>query len=237
MNTIRQHVSMLRITVATVAVALFLLSIPSAGAQDGASSSSPPLDVEVVQGIGSVEVGWREPSDNGNLEVTGYRIRWRDAGDEEDVWQPSAEGVTLEETARSHKITGLERSHYPRRGHGYLPLVRKSYVIEVAADTSSGPGEWASRNSGELQGVSEPGEPQNLSVSKDGQLLVTWEVPSNAGGRFRRPYDSRARNLPPDPKVAQLLRALAQSGRRQRCRALATGRRQRRSRPPGGPLH
>ena len=162
----------------------------------------PPLDMEVVQGIGSVEVGWREPEDNGGLALTGYRVRWRDAAGEEDAWQPSAEGVTLEETAIIHQITGLERSHYPRRGNGYLPLVRKSYLIEVAADTASGPGDWASRNSAELQGVSAPGEPPNPSVSRDGDLVVTWGIPSNAGGRVRAPYDSRATNLPPDPKVA-----------------------------------
>ena len=182
--------------------AVFAVGPLPAAAQDGTAPAGPPLNVEVLQGVSSVEVGWREPADKGGLEVTGYRIRWRDAEGEEDAWQPSAEGVTLAAAARSHRITGLERSHYPRRGNGYLPLVRKSYVIEVAADTSSGPGEWASRNSGELQGVSEPGKPQNLSVGGDGQMLVTWGIPSNAGGRVQRPHDSRERNRPPDPKVA-----------------------------------
>ncbi len=185
-----------------VMAVFFVASAASAAAQEGTGPVGPPLDVEVVQGVGSVEVAWREPADNGGPAPTGYRVRWRDDDEEEDPWQPSAEGVTLEETARSHEITGLERSHYPRRGNGYLPLVRKSYDIEVAADTPSGPGEWASRNSGELQGVSAPGEPQNLSVSGDGELVVTWEAPSEAGGRVQRPFDSRETNRPPDPKIA-----------------------------------
>ena len=161
----------------------------------------PPRDVESVQGVNSVEVGWNEPAPMGETP-TGYRVRWRDDGAEEETWQPSADGVALPASARSHKITGLERSHYPRVGKGHLPLVRKSYTIQVAADTSSGIGEWASLNSGELQGTTAPEPPLNLAVSRDERLSVSWEVPTGAGQRVQKPFDVRETNRPPDPKVA-----------------------------------
>ncbi len=186
-----------------LAVLIALGVTPSEAQSQGSGPVGPPRDVEVAQGISSVEVGWSEPGGNGQ-SPTGYRVRWRDSDDPEDSWQPSADGVTLPTAARSHRITGLERSHYPRGGQGgigYYPLVRKSYVIEVAADTPSGSGEWVSVDSGELQGTVAPDAPLDLGVSRDGQLVVTWEVPANAGERVRSPFDSRETNPPPDPKV------------------------------------
>ena len=61
-----------------------------------------------------------------------------------------------------------------RRTVADLPLVRKRYVIEVAAATSSGTGEWASVDSGELQGTragQSIGDPVS-AVDADGDLLI-----------------------------------------------------------------
>ena len=161
----------------------------------------PPRDLEFLLGVTSIEMQWREPADNGGQAVTGYRIRWRDGDEAADAWQPSAEGYALAETSRNHEITGLERSHYPRVGSGYLPLVRKSYVVQVAADSTGGPGEWTSRNSEELASRTAPGAPQNLSASGDGQLAVTWDAPGSAGEREFINFRPGVAPSPPNPVV------------------------------------
>ena len=161
----------------------------------------PPRDLALVLGVNSIEAEWLEPAASGGQASTGYRIRWRDSDDAADAWQPSAEGYALSETTRNHEITGLERSHYPRVGNGYLPLVRKSYVVQVAADSAGGPGRWTSRSSEELASRTAPGAPQNLGASGDGQLAVTWDAPDSAGEREFINFRPGSTPSPPNPVV------------------------------------
>ncbi len=192
----------LLLAAAMIAMAVFFAAGGSpAGAQQGTGPAGPPRDLELLLGVTSIEAEWREPAGNGGSPVTGYLIRWRDSDDAADAWKPSAEGEALAETARNHEITGLERSHYPRRGNGYLPLVRKSYVVEVAADSAGGPGGWTSLKSDDLASRSAPGTPQNLSASGEGQLAVTWDAPDSAGEREFINFRPGSTPSPPNPVV------------------------------------
>ena len=88
----------------------------------------------------------------------------------------------LPASARSYKITGLERSHYPRVGKGHLPLVRKSYTIQVCRECFI-----RDRGMGEPEQRRTPGHDGAGAASESGGQQGRAAVGELGGSRRRRP--------------------------------------------------
>ena len=125
----------------------------------------PPRDLEAsADGTTAIDLEWKVPTDTGTSGVTGYRIEestnagtsWSDL-----VTDTKSTGTTYERTGLSAGTT----RHY-----------------RVSAINKSGTGE-ASDTAAATTRAGEPGPPENLSATADGQNAIDldWDAPSDHG--------------------------------------------------------
>lgn len=133
-------------------------------------------DLTAVADDGSVTLTWQyEASD----EPSGYLVRWREVGVEDDAhgndvdWN---EPIATGSTETMFTVTNLDNG--------------TNYVFQVAAINGESPGPWSLESepvSPESDGeevVRGPSAPRNLTLTLGrGQVTVTWDAPSDDGGR------------------------------------------------------
>ena len=134
---------------------------------------SVPRHVNATPGDGQVTLTWAAPSYDGGSDITGYRYRYRigDSGDSGDCKDWTDVGLALTET-----VTSLTN------GTEY-------YGFQVCAVNARGAGpvktvmETPSRK---------PSQPDNLNATPgNGQVILTWIVPSSDGGSPITYYEYR----------------------------------------------
>ena len=133
-----------------------------------------PSITSVTPGLGTVQVAWSVPTSNGGASITGYSVRYStNAG---STWSMATTNVV----ASPFVVTGLSSA--------------SSYVFEVSAANSVGPGPW-SAPSGSVNplGVSTvPGAPTITGATPgSGSVQVSWNPPASNGGSAITSYSLR----------------------------------------------
>ena len=125
----------------------------------------PPRSLTASAGGASViELDWREPTDPGDNDITGYRIEYsRNAG---DTWRTLEEDT--DDTGTSYRDTGLS------------PGTTRHY--RVAAINRRGRGEWS--DVADATTTRAPGQPTRLTATARGtsRIELDWTAPSSAEG-------------------------------------------------------
>ncbi|MDE2781691.1 MAG: fibronectin type III domain-containing protein [Gemmatimonadota bacterium] len=125
----------------------------------------PPRSLTAsADGASVIELDWREPSDPGDDDVTGYRIEYStDAG---DTWQTLEDDT--DDTRTSYRDTRLS------------PGTTRHY--RVAAINRHGTGAWSNVADATTSRV--PGRPTRLTATARGtsRIELDWTAPSSAGG-------------------------------------------------------
>ena len=125
----------------------------------------PPRSLTAsADGASVIELDWREPSDHGDNDITGYRIEYsRNTG---DTWR------TLEEDT-DDTVTGY-------RDTGLSPGTTRHY--RVAAINRRGRGEWS--DVAYATTTRAPGQPTGLTATARGtsRIELDWTAPSSAEG-------------------------------------------------------
>lgn len=131
------------------------------------SPPSAPLNVVLSQGLGGELVAsWLPPSSTGNSSITGYTL----------VLTDDQGSAPISVTATSSPYT-----------FSYL-LSTSVYAVTISASNSAGTGaSVTSSTASPLEGsiMSVPSAPLNVTLtptSTPGELLVTWDPPTNNGG-------------------------------------------------------
>ena len=128
-------------------------------------TSGPPRSLTAsADGASVIELDWREPSDPGDDDITGYRIEYStDAG---DTWQTLEDDT--DDTRTSYRDTGLS------------PGTTRHY--RVAAINRHGAGAWSEVADATTSRV--PGRPTRLTARARGtsRIELDWTAPSSAGG-------------------------------------------------------
>jgi titin len=118
-----------------------------------------PADLDVVARVGSAQVMWAAPTDDGGSAVQGYEVAVVDAGGERqlDPGDVDPAGTT---------VTGLAPG--------------TTAHIRVRAVNAAGPGAWASAPVVALSALSEPRA--LVAAPLDGAVRLTWQPPQSDGG-------------------------------------------------------
>ena len=134
----------------------------------GSIPGAPEIDT-VTPGGGTLEIGWKEPTDTGETPITSYDLRYirDDAADKSDAnW--AVDTAVGTPSNRSHTITGLDGG--------------EKYEFQLRAHNNSGHGRWSQAEADEPTTVP-PSAPAITSVTRgDRTLAVVWTAPSDNGG-------------------------------------------------------
>ncbi|MDE2806561.1 MAG: fibronectin type III domain-containing protein [Gemmatimonadota bacterium] len=129
-----------------------------------AGTPGPPRDLTAsADGASVIELDWREPTNPGDDDITGYRVEYStDAG---DTWQTLEDDT--DDTGTSYRDTGLS------------PGTTRHY--RVAAINRHGRGAWSNvedATTGQL-----PGRPTGLTATARGtsRVELRWTAPSSVG--------------------------------------------------------
>ncbi len=131
---------------------------------------SVPQNLAATPGDGEVVLTWQAPASNGGSAVTEYEYRHAEGASvpDETAWQSA--GTSLTATVNS-LTNGTE------------------YAFEVRAVNAEGESDPAAATA---TPATVPGPPQNLSTTPaDGQVTLTWKVPSSNGGSAVIDYEYR----------------------------------------------
>ena len=143
----------------------------------GSIPGAPEIDT-VTPGGGTLEIGWKEPTDTGETPITSYDLRYirDDAADKSDAnW--AVDTAVGTPSNRSHTITGLDGG--------------EKYEFQLRAHNNSGHGRWSQAEADEPTTVPPPA-PAIPSVTRgDRTLAVVWTAPSDNGGGVITVYDVR----------------------------------------------
>ncbi|MYC92444.1 MAG: fibronectin type III domain-containing protein, partial [Gemmatimonadetes bacterium] len=125
----------------------------------------PPRSLTArADGASVIELDWREPTDPGDRDITGYRIEYsRNAG---GTWRVLEEDT--DDTETGYRDTGLS------------PGTTRHY--RVAAINRRGRGEWS--DVAHATTTSAPGQPTRLTATARGtsRIELDWTAPSSAEG-------------------------------------------------------
>ena len=125
----------------------------------------PPRSLTASEdGASVIVLDWREPSDHGDNDITGYRIEYsRNAG---DTWRTLEEDT--DDTETRYRDTGLS------------PGTTRHY--RVAAINRRGRGEWS--DVAYAMTTRAPGQPTRLTATASGtsRIELEWTAPSSAEG-------------------------------------------------------
>ena len=120
-----------------------------------------PREMMIEPGNQQLTVTWQPPAADGGSPVTGYRVQWKDTGEE---FSDTERRATVSD--RRHQIPSLDNG--------------STYTVQVRAVNLAGTGPPASETG---VPVSVPGPPTSLTFrSSMGNLLVSWDEPDNDGG-------------------------------------------------------
>ena len=129
------------------------------------AAPGPPRSLAAsADGASVIELDWREPTDPGDDDITGYRIEYSpDAG---DTWRTLEQDT--DDTRTSYRDTRLP------------PGTTRHY--RVAAINRHGTGAWSDVASATTSRV--PGRPTRLTATARGtsRIELDWTAPSSAGG-------------------------------------------------------
>jgi len=117
------------------ALAFALAFAPPAQSADAPGAPS----VTATADAGALVLTWTPPADDGDAEITAYKVRWAVASG--DDWQPDDDGMDAPGggSARVYRIAGLTDG--------------AAYKAQVAAVNSEGPGAWSAAASGTPGGI------------------------------------------------------------------------------------
>ena len=137
----------------------------------------PEIDA-VTPGGGTLEIGWKAPTDTGETAITSYDLRYiRDDATDRSDGNWSVETGVGTPSNRSYIITGLESG--------------VKYEIQLRAHNDAGQGPWSQSEAEEPTTVA-PSAPSISSVTRgDRSLGVVWTAPTNTGGGVITAYDVR----------------------------------------------
>ena len=124
----------------------------------------PPIDLQVKEGNGFVEIYWKGPEDNGGSPITGYRI-YREEGlfDFELL-------VELDETTKSYNDTSVENG-----------ITYSYYVVSINENGPSVPSDIV--NGVPTRALTVPSAPDNLTfVVGEDFVHLYWGPPEDDGG-------------------------------------------------------
>ena len=141
----------------------------------GSIPGAPDID-NVTPGGGTLEIGWKAPTDTGETAITSYDLRYirDDATDRNDANWSLATGVGTPSN-RSHTITGLTGG--------------VKYEFQLRALNGSGHGAWSKAEADEPTTVA-PSAPAITDVTRgDRTLAVVWTAPADNGGGAVTAYD------------------------------------------------
>ena len=152
--------------------ALYVTATNANGVSGGSTASamavstpSAPVDVSVTSGVGSLDVSWSAPNNNGGAPVTSYTAT---ATDLFGNFSTCAAGPGMSSNWTACSIDGLSNG--------------SSYAVTVTAANSIG-------SSGASQSVTAttpntPGAPTTVSATSNAstQSVVSWTAPSSDGG-------------------------------------------------------
>ncbi|MCY4648255.1 MAG: fibronectin type III domain-containing protein [Gammaproteobacteria bacterium] len=134
--------------------------------EQGAGAPGPPRTLTAdADGTSVIELDWRVPSDEGDADITGYRIEYsRDADDDWDILERDTE-----DTRTSYRHTRLSAGTTRR--------------YRVAAINSYGRGEW-SRVASATTATLVPGAPTSLRARPGGatSIELDWTAPASGEG-------------------------------------------------------
>ena len=146
---------------------------------------TPPQSVTAAHApVRALAVSWRAPANAADAPVTGYDVVL--SSDGRHSWTRSATNVL------PTPVNGI----YTHTHDGVSSW--KTHYVAVRAVSAGGPGDWA--NSAHIPGISAPGAPQQLTITRgNGYLDVSWRAPANDGGSAVLGYDV---NLTANGKVS-----------------------------------
>ena len=124
-----------------------------------------PQMVEAEAGDGSLSVSWSAPDDDGGLDISSYRLRWRTDSQYYRDSRSMLSGIAA--SARSGDLRGLANG--------------TKYWVQVAAVNAEGAGTWSYEASATPLAVPDP--PRGLAAeARHTALRVTWAPPDDDGG-------------------------------------------------------
>ena len=126
-----------------------------------------PTELKAEEGNQKLEISWVPPTDTGGADIENFVVQWK--RDSVNNWESPGEHTTADENTVTDTITGLI--------NGVM------YDVRVRADNSveGQDFEWA-YTAGKPRTI--PTAPRSLNVAPgDGQLSLSWAVPSDNGGK------------------------------------------------------
>ena len=134
---------------------------------------SAPQSFSATPGDGQVKLTWVAPADDGGAAVAGYEYRHAEGSSVPETTSWTSVGADLTVT-----VSGLTND--------------TEHAFEVRAVNSAGAGDAAALTAAPAAQVTAPGVPRSFSTTPgDGQVKLTWEVPTSDGGAAIDRYEYR----------------------------------------------